>query len=190
MKRIIAALLVLAMSATAGAGFLEAISNKKTFLRTSIRGYQYNEFAEKNLSRKAEVFVQKIGRVQTLQITYDVYNPAQPRTAVMFSADRVDEYLEAIGKYRDWSAKATEAGDAFEKDIGKYPAAAGFKVLAGFYSSKPGSHYLTLTPCILYTCEAQSIVIVDADGAAELADLLAKLKAGELPPPDAGDKYN
>lgn len=197
MKRIglpllIAALSVCALSVStaASAGFLDAISNKKTLLRTSIRAYEFNKFVEKNLDKHATVYLQKLGRAQTLNITYEAYDATQVITSVNLSEEFVDDYQQAILKYQEWAAKASENGDVFEKEIGKYKAGAGYKVLFTFYGANQSRYFLMLTPCLAFACESQSAVIIDAKGAAELSDLLAKLKAGELPPPDPGNKYN
>ena len=141
------------------------------------------------MDRPTLVTVKQTGSDQALWVKYDSYDSKKTDTYAIFSKKYVDDYLAYIAKFQDWSAKATAAGDAFDKDIDKASSQMGFKLKFGFASGNAAHHYLVVTPCVLLMCGDSGLSFND-DNAAELVKLLQQLKDGKLVAEDVGQKYN
>lgn len=156
-----------------------SLENPKKRIVTGLHVYEYNSVARRFMDRPTVVYVQKIGKEQTLFVEYEPYDATQSDNYVSFSEKKVDEYLSHISKYQQWAKQAIEAGDVFEKDIGKSDSSAAFKTKFTFSSGNATTHYLLMTTCIVFTC-AKNSVALNLENSSALVDLLKQLQAGSL----------
>ena len=184
MKKIVCLLMVL-FSQFAFADW----GNPEKRIETPLHVFEYNSFARQFLDRPTRITVQKVGSEQSIWIRYDSYDSKKTDNYAIFSKQYVDDYLAYISKYQEWNEKAKQAGDSFEKDIGKASSQMGFKLKFGFYSGNSQKHYLVISPCVLLMCGSSGMYLDEAS-AAELVKLLNQLKNNELIAEDVGNKYN
>lgn len=158
-------------------------------ITTPLQAREFNSIASQYMERPTHVNVKKVGTDLALWVEYDSYDPRKSDTYLIFSKKYVDDYLAHIDKYQEWNVKAMEAGDAFQKDIGKASSQAGFKLKFAFYSGNAQKHYLNVMPCVLLMC-GTSGVYFDAENTDELERLLIQLRDGQLTAEDVSQKYN
>jgi rhodanese-related sulfurtransferase len=184
MKRLIFALSLLA-------GYSGIALAAETDVQTTLRVFQFNSVAEQYLDRQTAVTIIGDPGTQRLIVRFAPYGRALSSSgpAVMLDAAYADEYMAYISKYREWAAKATEAGDVFKKEIGRAKSAPGLSLSFEFFGAAAGSHFLVVAVCSLGNCSVQEPMYLNQKGAGELYSLLEGLKAGKLPGEDVSAKY-
>jgi hypothetical protein len=165
----------------------------ETNIRSDLRVFEFNEFAENYLSKPANVVITgKKKNKKTLIIQFEPYNIASLDYApcIQFTSKYVDDSIEMIEKFLKWEEMAVENKDAFGKEIGKAKRAMGLKNKFFFWSANTKEHYLKIDTCSMGNCSVDNSFYFDKKNTIILLNLLRKLKDDKLPPPDAGDKYN
>ena len=167
---------------------------QETPIRSPLKVYEYNSIARKYMDRPTFVAVDGSPGSQRLKVSFEPYGVAKSGDYAMFAAQYADTYSAHIAKFLEWAAKARANGDAFDKKIGDAPIHPGLSLEFAFHSGNPTNHYLAVALCSLGSCATGMNVgrplYFDESGASDLLALIKKLKAGELPGKDVGDKYN
>ena len=165
----------------------------ETNIRSDLRVFEFNEFAENYLGKPANVVITgKKKNKKTLIIQFEPYNIASLDFApcIQFTSKYVDDSIEMIEKFLKWEKMAVENKDTFGKEIGKVKRQMGVKNKFSFWSGNSESHYLIIDTCSMGNCSVDNSFYFDKKNTIILLNLLRELKDNKLPRPDAGDKYS
>ena len=165
----------------------------ETNIRSYLRVFEFNEFAENYLGKPANVVITgKKKNKKTLIIQFEPYNIASLDSApcIKFTSKYVDDSIEMIEKFLKWEKMAVKNKDTFGKEIGKAKLAMGLKNKFSFWSGNAENHYLIIDTCSLGDCNVFNSFYFDKKNTITLLNLLRELKENKLPRPDAGDKYS
>lgn len=187
MSRLVSLALLLSFSATSHAWFEKQLNR----IDGGVTVLEWNQVSNKYEERPTFTYLTLLGKDLCLKLEFTPYfAPSRNGNEVYFCQKNADEHLAAIAKFQEWNKKASEAGDAFTKDIAKTKTVGGFRAMYEFHSAAAGNNLLVVYMCVPFACiKEQSDMPMSPHSVSALAEMLVNLRDGKYTQEDPADKY-